>query len=109
MNNSINTKDCGTHLFRVSLWRGCGYSLDTFAVYAFDEEEAIEYVLAYCEAYDFYDLFVTADCIESKLCLTEEERDEMFIYIDPTMIDDRSYPAYLRLENLRIEDLGEVA
>ena len=107
--NTINTKDCGTHLFRVSLWCGCGYSLDTFDVYAFGEEEALEHVLAYCEECSFCDLFMTADYIVNKLCLTEEERGEMYIYIDPTMTDGRSYPAYLRLENLRKENLGRVS
>lgn len=107
--NTINTEDCGTHLFRVSLWCGCGYTLDTFDVYACHEEEALEYVLAHCEKYDFCNLFETADDIESKLCLTDEERDEMYVYIDPTMTDSRAYPAYLRLENLRIENLDRVA
>ena len=107
--NTINTEDCGTHLFRVSLWSGAGYSLDTFNVYAFHEEEALEYVLAHCEKYDFCGLFETADYIENELCLTDEERDEMYTYIDPTMTDSHAYPAYLRLENLMIENLGRVA
>ena len=100
--NIINTKDCGTHLFHVSVWCGCGYQLSTFDVYSFDEEEALEYVLAHCEKCDFCELFATDDYIESKLCLTDEERDDMFLYVDPTRMDRRAYPAYFLKENLEI-------
>lgn len=106
---AINLKECGTHLFRVSLWCGCGYVLNTFNVYACCEEESLERVLAHCEKYDFCELFVAEDYIESKLCLTDEERDEMFLYVDPTMTDIHAYPAYFRCENLRIENLGRIA
>lgn len=99
---TINTKDCGTHLYRVSLWCGCGYQLSTFDVYAFCEEEALEYVLAFCEEYDFVELFATGDYIETKLCLTDEERNEMFLYVDPTMMDNSAFPAYLLKENLDV-------
>lgn len=103
---TINTKECGTHLFRVSVWCGCGYNLDTFNAYAFSEEESLEYVLAFLEKNDMFDLFVTEDYIANKLCLTDEERDEMFVYVDPTLTDSRAYPSYIYSENLRIEKVA---
>ena len=75
-------------------------------MYAKHEEEALEYVLAFAEENDFVELFWTDDYIESKLCLTEEEKDEMFIYVEPTMTDSRAYPAYILSENLKIEKLA---
>lgn len=106
---AINTKDCGTYLFRVSLWPGYGYFLDSYDVYAFSEEESLEYVLAFLEKHDICDLFRTEDYIEDKLDLTEAEKDEMFLYVDPTMTDSRAYPAYLFIQEMRIETLERVA
>lgn len=103
---TINNKECGCNLYSVGLYPGCGYYLSTYNVYAKHEEEALEYVLAFAEENDFVELFWTDDYIESKLCLTEEEKDEMFIYVEPTMTDSRAYPAYILSENLKIEKLA---
>lgn len=103
---TINTNECGTHLFRVSVWCGIGYTLDTFNTYAFNEEEALEYVLSYVERNDMFGLYATEDYIAHKLYLTDEERDEMFIYVDPTLTDYKAFPAYLYSENLRIEKVA---
>lgn len=106
---TINNKIDGAFLFKVTLWCGVGYLTSGFCVYANDEEEAMERVLAFIEKNDFVELFWTDDYIESKMEITELEKDEMFLYIDPTMTDNSAYPAYVLNENLGIEKLGIVA
>lgn len=103
---TINSNECGCNLYTVGLWPGCGYYLSEYNVFANHEEEALEYVLAFLEKNDFVDLFWTDEYTDSKLCLTEAEKDEMFVYVDPTMTDGRAYPAYILAENLSIEKLA---
>lgn len=103
---TINNKESGCSLYSVGLWCGCGYHISEYNVYANHEDEALERVLAFVEEHDFVELFYTDDYIESKLCLTEAEKDEMFVYVDPTMTDRRAYPAYILAENLKIEKLA---
>ena len=104
----INDKECGTYLYKVSLWCGCGYTTSSFNVYAFHEEEALEYVLAYLERIDYNGLFFTEEEVRD-MDLDIVEKEEMFIYIDPTMTDPSARPAYILTENAGIENLGRVA
>ncbi len=99
---TINGIDCGIHIYEVRLWCGKGYTTQVFHAYAFDEDEALEYTLAYIEAHDMNTLFYTQEEVQ-ELGLTEDEKEDMFMYIDPTMIDGQAYPAYVLAENLGIE------
>ena len=105
---TINSKDCGTYLYKVSLWCGCGYTTCSFNVYAFHEEEVLEYVLAYLERIEYDGLFFTEEEVD-EMNLDIIEKEEMFIYIDPTMTDPSARPAYILAENAGIENLGRVA
>lgn len=105
MENVINTVDYGTALYRVYLWPGCGYSLSTFDVYAYDDEQALEIVMAHVQKYDFCELFCTPEYIDH-LGWTDDEINEMFLYIDPTTEDAAAMPAYFYTENLGVEKIA---
>lgn len=45
----VNNSECGDKNFKVYLWTGAGYNVAMFEVFAFNEEHALECVLAYCE------------------------------------------------------------
>lgn len=49
MTQVVNTDFDGDKKFKVALWTGVGYCLQEFEVYAFNEEHALECVLAFCE------------------------------------------------------------
>lgn len=86
--------------YTVSIWPGVGYYTKQIEVEAFDELGALETALVYCERQKLYGLFLEVQDVES-LNLTDEEKDEMFIYIDPSRAG--CPPAYIRLENLSVK------
>ena len=100
----VNDNECGDKNFKVCLWTGAGYNVAMFEVFAFNEEHALECVLAYCEEKALCGLYTTEEQIDEDL--TDEERDELYYYIDPTMADNKAFPAYVRLENLGIEKVA---
>lgn len=105
-NAYINANDSEfVNAYRVGLWPGCGYCLDTFDVRANHEEQALEIVLAYCQQHNYISDFVEVEdeCLDE---LTEDELEEMYYYIDPTMEEPSARPAYIRLENLFVEKIG---
>lgn len=83
----------------IGIWCGCGYLLDTFAVSASCEEEALEILLSKLEKDNRTDLYLTDEEMGDDF---DEETDESYIYIDPTMSDPNAFPAYIRAENLKI-------
>lgn len=104
MTQVVNTDFDGDKKFKVALWTGVGYCLQEFEVYAFNEEHALECVLAFCEKTGARGLYTTDEQINEDL--TDEERDEIYLYIDPTMADKKAFPAYVLLENLMIEKVA---
>ena len=48
----VNSEDDGDKLYIVKLWWGSGYVLDCYNAYAFSDEEALNYVVAYIEKHD---------------------------------------------------------
>lgn len=82
----------------IGLWCGRGYLLDTFAVSASCEEEALEILMSKLEKDNRTDLYLTGE----ELGDYDAETDESYIYIDPTMSDPNAFPAYIRAENLKI-------
>ena len=48
----VNTESDGDKLYIVKLWWGSGYQMDCYNAYAFNEEEALNYVVAYIEKED---------------------------------------------------------
>ena len=45
----VNDEESGSRLYEIGLWWGSGYTLDMYRAYAFSEEEALNYVVAYVE------------------------------------------------------------
>ena len=45
----VNDEESGSRLYEIGLWWGSGYTLDRYRAYAFSEEEALNYVVAYVE------------------------------------------------------------
>lgn len=84
----------------VSIWPGVGYYTKQIEVEAFNELEALEAALAYCQQKKLYGLYIDVQDVY-ELDLTDEEKDEIFIYIDPSRAG--CYPAYIRLENLSVQ------
>lgn len=81
--------------YEVYLWTGSGYALDGFMVYANNELNALELVVAYCDNKGLYAYLIPVEDVE-------DEDDDQFIYIDATM-DGATKPYYIYNE-LRILD-----
>lgn len=99
---SINGAEPAHSNYYVVLWCGCDYVLDTFLVYAADEEDALEFVVAYLDKWNDERLLTK---LESVSDLSEEEVDELYLYVDATLYG-ASQPYYVLRENLQIERLS---
>lgn len=86
--------------YTVSIWPGVGYYTKQIEVEAFNELEALEAALAYCQQKKLDGLYIDVQDVDD-LDLTDEEKDEIFIYIDPSR--GGCHPAYFRLENLNVQ------
>lgn len=86
--------------YTVSIWPGVGYYTKQIEVEAFNELEALEAALAYCQQKKLDGLYIDVQDVD-ELDLTDEEKDEIFIYIDPSRAG--CHPAYIRLENLSVQ------
>lgn len=86
--------------YTVSIWPGVGYYTKQIEVEAFDELEALEAALASCQQKKLFGLYIDVQDVD-ELDLTDEEKDEIFIYIDPSRAG--CHPAYIRLENLSVQ------
>lgn len=85
----------------VSVWPGVGYYTKQIAVEAFCEDEALEAAMCYCQKMGLRGLYIEANEVD-EMDLSESEKDELYIYIDPTLCDSECRPAYFNLENLGI-------
>lgn len=88
----------------VSIWPGIGYYLKQVAVEAFHDEEALEAAMSFCQKNGLHGLYVEEDEIDEDL--SEEEKDGLYLYIDPTRYDSKCHPAYFLLENLSIQKVS---
>lgn len=86
--------------YTVSIWPGVGYYTKQIEVDAFDELGALEAALAYCQRKKLYGLYIDVQDVDD-LDLTDEEKDEIFIYIDP--VCKGCHPAFFRVENLSVQ------
>ncbi len=84
----------------VSIWPGVGYYTQQIEVKAFNELKALEAALAYCQRKKLYGLYIDVSEVDA-LELTNEEKDEIFIYIDPAC--EGCHPAFFRVENLSVQ------
>lgn len=84
-------EDWDDEVYLVSFSRGTAWGED-FYVYAEHEEQAIERCLAYCQQHKKYSSCYYYD---EELSEDEKECEDRFTYIDPTLEDSNSYPAYI--------------
>lgn len=113
----VNSESDGDKLYIVKLWWGSGYQLDCYNAYAFNEEEALNYVVAYIEKEDPGILEMSdeaADMLRTELAdenglensLEAEdlpEFQETFMYVDATT--EGAFDAhYIYAENLQIAE-----
>lgn len=113
----VNSESDGDKLYIVKLWWGSGYQMDCYNAYAFNEEEALNYVVAYIEKEDPGILERSdeaaatlrtelADENELENSLEAEdlpEFQETFMYVDATM-EGASDTHYIYAENLKIAE-----
>ena len=86
----------------VSLWPGSGYLLEQIKVQATCEDEALEAAMCFCQKNGLKYLYVDAE--EVNACdLSDDEKEEIWYYVDPTMYDPDYIPAYFWLENIGVE------
>ena len=67
--------------YKVSLWSGIGYNTTQIEVTAYDEEDALEAALAYCQINGLVGLYYECEDIDDDDYLTETEKEELYIYI----------------------------
>lgn len=89
--------------YTVSIWPGVGYYTKQIEVEAFNELEALEAALAYCQHKKLNGLYIDVQDVD-ELDLTDEEKDEIFFYLDPACKGAR--PAFFRLENLSVKKVS---
>lgn len=88
--DTFNTKEDGTHLYRFY------YVEPIVDIYAYDEEQAVERYLVYCQRNDLYGLYDDDG----------DDDDELHYYCDPTMEDGGCTPAYVRLDYLAVKEIA---
>ena len=88
----------------VSIWAGVGYCMKQVAVEAFCDEEALEAAMAFCQKNGLHGLYLDEDELDEDL--SEDEKEDLYIYIDPTLCDSQCHPAYFNAENLGIQKVA---
>ena len=111
----VNNEESGDKPYMVRLWPGSGYYLPAFGAYAFNEEHALECVVAYLEKEGDDSFFCDEYIEETRRELAEEGKDKeeideeinnQFCYVDATM-EGASEPHYVFWENLAIYPYDE--
>ena len=106
----VNDEESGSRLYEIGLWWGSGYTLDMYRAYAFSEEEALNYVVAYIEKTHPKWLESSDECAHEMMKEYDEESPEFqetFMYVDATSEGaDESH--FIWAENLRIRELNSV-
>ena len=106
----VNDEESGSKLYEIGLWWGSGYTLDMYRAYAFSEEEALNYVVAYIEKTHPKWLESSDECAHEMMKEYDEESPEFqetFMYVDATS-EGADEPHYIWSENLRIKELNSV-
>ena len=103
----VNDKESGSNLYEIGLWWGSGYVLDMYKAYAFDGEEALNYVVAYIEKTHPKWLEGSDECAHDMMKEYGEESPEFqetFMYVDATG-EGADKPHFIWAENLRIRQI----
>lgn len=113
----VNSEDDGDKLYIVKMWWGSGYMLDCYNAWAFNEEEALNYVVAWIEknnpkqleAVDEYAEEYLKDLVKDGEAETEDEAyehpyfQETFLWVDATT-EGAEQGHYIYNENLQIAE-----
>lgn len=111
----INSPEDGSRTFRIGIWPGSGYILETFIIHQDNDDamDALEKVVAYLDKQNDTHLFID-DWVEKEKQelvqkgIDEEEIynqiDEYAIYVDATMYGAKT-PHYIFSENLKIAEI----
>ena len=100
----VNSEEDGDRLYIVKMWWGSGYQMDCYNAYAFDEEEALNYVVAYIEKTHPEWLKASDKCAHDMMKEYDEESPEFqetFMYVDATR-EGAKKAHYIWAENLGI-------
>lgn len=107
-----NSPEDGDGEYRVDLWPGSGYSLDSFRVYGFDAQDAVNKLVAWLDGQDNWSYFDDDEVYDGIARVQEKGGDvDAYIdglsclYVDATM-EGASKPHYLRMDNAHIEEIG---
>ena len=106
----VNDEESGSRLYEIGLWWGSGYTLDMYRAYAFSEEEALNYVVAYIEKTHPKWLESSDECAHEMMKEYDEESPEFqetFMYVDATS-EGADEPHFIWTENLSIRELNSV-
>ena len=106
----VNDEESGSRLYEIGLWWGSGYTLDMYRAYAFSEEEALNYVVAYIEKTHPKWLESSDECAHEMMKEYDDESPEFqetFMYVDATS-EGADEPHYIWSENLSIRELNSV-
>ena len=113
----VNSESDGDKLYIVKLWWGAGYMLDCYNAYAFSDEEALNYVVAYIEKTDPKSLetidenandYLQELVDEGEAASIEEAYEhpyfqETYLWVDATM-EGAEQGHYIYNENLQIAE-----
>lgn len=88
--------------YTVYFYAGIGLCTKNIEVEANHEDEALEAALIYCEKNNLHGLYYELDEIDQEL--TEDEINEVYIYIDPTLYDNSGWPAYFAADCVAVRE-----
>ena len=88
----------------VSIWAGIGCCMEQVPVEALSDEEALEAAMSFCQKNGLHGLYVEEDELDEDL--SEDEKEDLYIYIDPTLYDSQCHPAYFNAANLGIQKVA---
>ena len=109
---ATNSPEDGDSEYRIDLWPGSGYSLDSFRVYGFDAQDAVNKLVAWLDNQDNWTYF-DDDEVYGGIARVQEQGGDVddyidslsCLYVDATM-EGASRPHYLRMDNAHIEEQG---
>ena len=88
----------------VSIYAGVGCCVEQVSVEAFHEEEALEAAMSFCQKNGLHGLYLEEEELDDDL--SESEKEESYIYIDPTLYDSECHPAYFIAGYLGIQKVA---
>lgn len=89
----------------VSIYAGIGIITQNIEVLAYNESEALEAAMATCQQNNWHALYWETDELNT-MNYSESEKDELFIYIDPTLVEPLAHPAYFDAHGVNVQKVA---